>query len=119
MSAVFETLNECYSVEKNIQLHAAWLGKISGLKAEKLLRGRKKPFLYILRAGEEEQDYYVTFVLPNFAIKHQPFTLCDTEEGWSFVNGGCGGPFQNAIIDDVLHLIMHCRKEELSAFVKA
>jgi len=119
MSALLETVQETYFVEQDIQSHAAWLGKISGLKAEKMLRGLNKPYHYVLRAGEGEHDYYVTFVLPDFSVKHQPFTLSDSQEGWSYVNGCGGGPFQDAVIEDVLHLIMHCRQGEATPFIKA
>jgi hypothetical protein len=100
------------SIEEDMQLHPAWLGSISGLKAEKLLRGKKTPYLYLLREGEHENDYYVTYLLPDLSIRHQPFVITATKEGWSFENGGAGGPFTNSSIDDVIHLIMHCEKHE-------
>lgn len=103
------------SINQEIEYHSAWLGQISALKAEKYLRGHKKPYLYVLRAGEGERenetDYYVSFVLPDFSIKHQPFVITVTFEGWYFENGATGGPFTHESIDDVLHLMMHCPKE--------
>lgn len=100
------------SVSQEIEIHPAWHGNISGLKAEKLLRGRKTPYLFILRSGEHEGDYYVTFILPDLTIKHQPFVISTTNEGWYFQNGGNGGPFTTTCFEDVLHLIMHCRKSD-------
>ena len=105
-----EYANHLSSIEQEIANHPAWHGKMSGLPAEKLLRGRKTPYLYILRKGENEMDYYVTFVLPDLSIKHQPFTIAVTPEGWHYENLSAGGPFTTASIDDVLHLIMHCGK---------
>lgn len=104
------------SFNQNITYHPAWIGRVSGLKAEKLLRGRKTPYLYVIRAGELENelesDYYITFVKPDFTIMHQPFVITNAEEGWYYENGQGGGPFQySTTIDDVVHLIMHCSKD--------
>lgn len=98
------------SVIQEIENHVAWHAHISGLKAEKLLRGRKTPYLFMLRSGEYEGDYYVTFTTSDLTIKHQPFVITTTPEGWYFQNGGSGGPYTTNSFDDILHLIMHCRK---------
>lgn len=103
--------NNGSSIVQELEEHPAWHGRLSGLDAEKMMRGRKIPYLYILRAGEYEMDYYVTFVLPDLSIKHQPFVIIASPEGWYFENTGNGGPFTTASIDDVLHLIMHCGKQ--------
>jgi hypothetical protein len=104
-----------FDIEQDIQLHAAYLGRVSGLKAEKMVRKATKPYQYVLRAGETELDYYVTFSLPDGTVKHQPFVVTLASEGWSYENYCVGGPFKHASIDDVLHLIMHCHKSECSA----
>jgi hypothetical protein len=102
------------SINEEIQSHAAWYGNVSGLVAEKMLRGRKTPFLYILRAGENERthetDYYVSFILADLSIRHQPFVITVNSEGWYYENHGAGGPYVNASIEDVLYLMMHCEK---------
>lgn len=98
-------------IKEKIQNHLSWFDRISGMKAEKLIRG-KKPYHYILRSGENENAYYVTFCHKDGSVRHQPFTIKPSLEGWYFENGGTGGPFKDATIDDVLHLIMHCDKEE-------
>lgn len=100
------------SVIQEIETHTAWHGHISGLDAEKLLRGKSTPFLFILRSGEHKGDYYVTFTTSDLTIKHQPFVISITNEGWHFQNAGNCGPLTTACFDDVLHLIMHCRKSE-------
>jgi len=110
------------SIFQEIKAHPAWHGMISGLNAEKMLRGRKTPYLYLLRAGEFEEgheaDFYVTFVCPDLSIMHQPFVITDTPCGWYFEQGNGGGPFNHATIDDVLHLIMHCHKDACSPLKK-
>jgi hypothetical protein len=101
-----------HAVTEEIENHQAWHGHMSGLVAEKLLRGTKTPYLYLLRSGEQEGDYYVTYVLPDLNVKHQPFIITSTSEGWHCQNGGAFGPLTTASFDDILHLIMHCGKLE-------
>lgn len=108
-------------IDKDIEMHPSWLGQVAGIKAEKMLRG-KRPYQYVLRAGEASDEldvthYYVTFVKPDLSIHHQPFVITLTLQGWTVENGGLTGPFKNATIEDVLHLIMHCQKNECSPLV--
>src|SRR3569832_491300 len=89
--------------------HRAWNGRLSGLEADKMLRNQTTPYLYILREGENESktetDYYVSFVLPDLSVKHQPFVITVAPEGWYYENAGSGGPYTYpASIDDVLYL---------------
>lgn len=101
-----------HAVIQEIETHESWQGHISGLEAEKLLREKKTPYLYMLRSGENEGDYYVTYVLPDLSIKHQPFIITINNEGWYCQNTGNFGTLTTASFDDILHLIMHCRKLE-------
>lgn len=115
------THDETHLVHDGIKSHPAWRGSISGLKAEKMLRG-KTPYLYILRTGhfqnEHEVEYYATFVHADGSVRHQPFVVTTTSEGWSYENHGQLGPLNHGMysIGDVVHFIMHCRQEEASAF---
>ncbi|MGA8164002.1 MAG: hypothetical protein WB791_03135, partial [Waddliaceae bacterium] len=83
--------------------------------------GSRHPYIYLLRGGEYQQgsetDYYVTYVLPDFSIKHTPFVITVTPEGWYFEQGGGGGPYMHTSIDDVIHLILHCEKEECTPMI--
>ena len=115
MVALLAQFNTC-SIEYDIQNHPAWIGLVSGLHADKLLRGCKTPYQYVLRQGECDSSYYATYVLPDGTIKHQPFVITVASEGWFYENGGVGGPYLEATIDDVLPLIMHCSKEECRPF---
>lgn len=108
-------------VDRDIELHPAWLGQVTGLKAEKMMRG-KKAYMYVLRTGEPSDqpnvtNFYVTFVNADLTVKHQPFVVTLTPQGWMFENYGCVGPFMNVTIDDVLHSIMHCQKGENTPLV--
>jgi hypothetical protein len=115
MSALLNLLDTC-SITQDILLHPAWHGEMRGLFAEKRLRGKKTPYLYLLRAGEttseNETDYYVTFVHADLSVRHQAFVITIKPEGWYWENSGSSGPYQRESIEDVLHLIMHCRKGE-------
>lgn len=114
MSAVKKHLESL--IHEEIRSHKAWFGNISGLTAEKFLRNRKTPYLFMLREGEQsndtQADYYVTFILPDLTIKHQPFVITTTVAGWEWENTGGGGAPPEASIEEVLYLIMHCEKSQ-------
>ena len=122
MTALIQEFTTTDTINKEIENHQAWLGRVSGLVAEKMLRARKRPYQYVLRAGENKEenvtDYYVTFMLPDYTVKHQPFTITTTEEGWHYENWSPGGPYTQASFDDVLHLIMHCHKDECAPLIQ-
>ncbi len=119
MSAVSNTVDE--SIFQEMLFHPAWLGAVTGLTAEKMLRG-KKTFLYVLRQGEKSlakgtENFYVTFVGADQSIRHQPFTITLSPEGWYYENGGGGGPFVNTSMNDVLPMIMHCEKGQCKPLI--
>lgn len=101
-----------HTVTKEIENHSAWQGHISGLEAQKLLEGKNTPYLFILRNGEFESNYYVSFIGSDLTIRHQPFVITEDSQGWNCQNSGAWGPYTTAFFDDILHLIMHCTKLE-------
>lgn len=116
MTTLMTNYNESIVLE-SIVWNEACFGHIRGLDAEKILKRFNQPYLYLLRAGEKSSvenltNFYVSFVLPDLSIKHQPFTIITTDEGWFYENGGGGGPFVNKTIEHVLHKIMHCEEYE-------
>jgi len=121
MTAILK--DTCHShINEEFIHHPAWIGRMSGLKAEKMLRGFRHPYLYLLRGGEyqreSETDYYVTYVSTDFSIKHTPFVITVGPEGWYYENAANGGPYSSQTsIDDVIHLIMHCEKEECTPMI--
>ncbi len=120
MSAIIQNISN-QQIHDEIKTHPAWRGSISGLKAEKMLRGQA-PYLYILRMGhfenEYEVEYYATFVHSDGTVRHQPFVITSTRESWIYENGNVGSPHEHgsSSINDVLHLIMHCSQEEARSF---
>ena len=103
-------LKEVFSIEDEITFHPSWMGHLSGLDADKLLRGQK-PFTYILREGESRSAYYVTFVQSDKTVRHTPFVLTQAQDGWYYENGGAGGPFNEQVtIDEVIPSIIHCEE---------
>ena len=102
-------------VEQQLHLHPAWQGSLAGLYAEDKLKGQA-PFTYLLRSGEIDSHYYVSFVLPDGSIKHQPFLIKVTSGGWFCRNGYVVGPFLNMPFQEILHLIMHCEKSDCIPF---
>lgn len=121
MQNLFKQL-ENFSVYQTMEKHLAWQGKISGLVADKMLRGKKTPYLYILRAGEleseDKRDFYVTFVSSDLTVTHTPFEIIQSIETWRYENAYPNGPFSyQQTIDDVIHLIMHCPKDSPKPFL--
>ena len=121
MSLLLQQEHEITSITPEIEQHPAWVGKVSALVVEKHLRKFQIPYLYVLRAGETQGAYYVTYIDPNAEhnkIVHRPFVITITSEGWVCENGGVHGPYVNATIDDVLHSIMHCEEGDCIPYIE-
>lgn len=121
MFATIENIIPAFNQPHVIQTildHAAWHGEMEGLKAEKLVRGQK-PFTYLLRQGEPSNDavwnYYVTFVLADGTVRHQPFAITMIPGGWRAENFGGHDREEHLGIESALHGIMHCEEEQLIA----
>ena len=99
--------------EEQMKTHPAWQGDISELSSEKLLKGQ--PLLtYLLRQGEKEHSYYISFVKGDGSIKHQRFTLELDQLGWYYRNGVTNGPREvtKENINDLIPPMMHCEPPE-------
>lgn len=108
-------LKEFDSIHDDIQSHKALFGHISGLNAEKTLKD-KPAYTYLLRNGETPSDYYVTFTDVTGIVRHQPFNITTSNDGWFYENAVARGPFAIISIDEVLHAIMHCEMDECRAY---
>ena len=120
MSTVLKIIEE-FSDMQGISVHPAFRNNVTGLEAEKMLRGKTTPYLYLIREGEKEKgslrNYYITFVASDFSVRHQPFTIEERREGWYYENAQPGGPYTDATIDDVVHLMIHCSKDSCVPFL--
>lgn len=105
--------------QQQIERHPAWHKSVDAKQAEALLKGNAS-FTYLLRKGEEERSYFITFVKKDQVIKHQRFTLEHSQEpglkGWYYRNGMgySGGPTEISSVDleDLIPQMMHCALEE-------
>lgn len=110
-------VNAIQWVQKNqeqIKTHAAWHQHISENESEILLKG-KSPFTYLLRPGQEEHSYFISFVKEDSSIKHQFFVLEIDKKGWCYRNGTTLNSPAEIISQDVNELIplmMHCQPSE-------
>jgi hypothetical protein len=105
--------------QEQIQGHPAWHGDIDAMQAEALLQGNDA-FVYLLRKGEEENVYFITFVKEDREIKHQRFTLEYDRRGWYYKNG-CNTPqdpveIVEEILERLIPRMMHCDAEQCSKF---
>jgi len=121
MSAILNKHEE-FTIFERMECHPTWQGNVPGLDAEKLLRGKHTPFLYLIREGEPSNDvnkrhYYVTFLMSDLSVKHQPLIITAGQNGWRYENHGAGGPYKELSIDSVLHCIMHCEEGQPVAFL--
>jgi hypothetical protein len=110
--------------QEQIQGHPAWHGDIDVQQAEALLQ-EKDSFSYLLRKGEEENAYFITFVKENQSIKYQRFTLEHDRKGWYYKNGTtgfnlhkktCGSTETVAeTLGELIPQMMHCDDRECKA----
>ena len=65
--------------------HIAWYGDLTGTEAELLLRG-KPDMTYLLRKGEKEDHFYLTYVKDECYYTHIPFTVNHNLQQWFYMN---------------------------------
>ena len=97
--------------EREIFIHPAWYGNLSGIECENFLRGLV-PGSYLLREGERKFQYYLSFVIgDSFTFKHQPFLIVmDTLQPiWGYRNGSYHWASK---LEKLIPLVLHCRPEE-------
>lgn len=110
MTVVFQN-SENIDIQEKLESHPGWHGHLAGLAAEKSLRGRA-PYTYLLRTGEFPLNYYVSFVLPDLSIRHQPIVITVYENTWYCENAATIGPYFDESIGEMIHLVMHCKQDE-------
>lgn len=95
-------------LEDQIKAHVAWKGDISEAVAEKSLQNQPA-LTYLLRKGEKEDIYFVSFVDQDHVIQHKHFTLEADSKIWYYQNNtACRS---NNFVD-VIPRAMHCNPNE-------
>jgi len=89
--------------------HPAWHGKINGMLCETLLRDMPVN-TYLIRQGEEEFHFYLSFVHgENNFFKHQPFMIDNDSRKWFYRN--CQQHWA-PVVEGLVPLIMHCAADQ-------
>lgn len=83
--------------------HIAWYGDLTGTEAEIILRD-KSDMTYLLRQGEREDHFYLTYVKNGCAFTHIPFTVNRTLNQWFYRQGiPRFAPNLKAFIPEIMH----------------
>lgn len=93
-----------------VKKHPAWHEDISEEEATKLLENQPL-FTYILRPGEKERAYFISFVQEDLSVKHQFFVLEIDRRGWRYLNGttnNCPSEIVSQNLHELIPLMMHC-----------
>lgn len=103
--------------QEQIEKHPAWRGNVDAMLAETLLK-KEASFTYLLRKGEKEQAYYISFVKEDGGIKHQRFTLEYGLKGWYYKNGVLKGPEEviDEFLDRLIPQMMYCDSDTCRIF---
>ena len=90
-----------------IENHVAWKNNIREGQAELLLEGQA-PFSYVLRRGEQEDAYFITFMTKDGTAKHRRFVFELDSKKWCYRNGGAEAPTEtfSDTLDELIPLIM-------------
>ncbi len=96
------------ALKEEVAAHPAWHGMITGMAAEALLRDQKL-HTFVIRQGEKEMHYYLSFVQgEDNNFKHQPFVIEEAHRKWFYRNTI---PHLAASVDELIPLIMHIAPE--------
>ena len=86
-----------------ISNHIAWFGELTGTEAELVLRD-KSDMTYLLRKGEKEGHFYLTYVKNGCDFTHIPFTLNQTLKQWFYRQGYPRfAPTLKAFVPEIMH----------------
>jgi len=106
-------MNSCpeYIQDKinEITSHPAWFGELTGTQAEFLLRD-KADMTFLLRQGEKQDHFYLSYVKDSCVFVHIPFTANHPSKIWFYLNGAPHyGDTLETFIPDIMHVTQgHC-----------
>ncbi len=88
---------------EEITHHIAWYGNLTGTEAEIILRG-KSDMTYLLRQGEKEGHFYLTYVKDECSFTHIPFTVNAVIKQWFYRQGFPRfAPTLKGFIPEIMH----------------
>lgn len=88
---------------EEITNHIAWYGNLTGTEAEIILRG-KSDLTYVLREGEKEGHFYLTYVKDECSFTHIPFTVNTVLKQWFYRQGYPRfAPTLKGFIPEIMH----------------
>ncbi len=93
--------------QEEIKNHVAWRSEVTEISAETLLKG-EPVFTYILRPGDREEIFFISFMHPDNTIHHQRFAIERNSQGWYFQNCVKNGCEEN--IEALIPMMMHCTR---------
>ena len=87
-----------------VKHHCAWYADLTGTDAEIIIRGQPD-MTYLLRQGEREDHFYLTYVKNECEFAHIPFTVNSTIRQWFYRNYCCRfAPTLDLFIPEIMHV---------------
>lgn len=104
LKAEFNCIDFMQEKVDEIKNHCAWYADLTGTDAEIIIRG-KPDMTYLLRQGEREDHFYLTYVKNECEFKHIPFTVNPVIKQW-FYRNFCTrfAPTLEAFIPEIMHV---------------
>jgi len=96
-----------------IMNNVAWYDDITGTEAELLLRN-KKDLTYLLRQGEKEGHFYLTYVKDAVYFTHIPIRANNSLKEWFYLNGILR---TEATLKDFIPNIMNAEEADITPLV--
>lgn len=100
--------------ENEITSHPAWYDRLNGMDCEALLRGMPTG-TFLLRQGEDQYHYYLSYVIGEYSYKHQPFIIKFSSRGWFYQNGNTD--FRDRLVE-LIPAAMHCNEGQCIPLIK-
>ncbi len=87
-----------------IKSHQAWYAGLTGTDAEIIIRGQSD-MTYLLRQGEREDHFYLTYVKNECEFTHIPFTVNPVIKQWFYRNFAARfASTLDAFIPEIMHV---------------
>ncbi len=96
-----------------ITSHAAWYDDITGTEAELLLRN-KADLTYLLRQGEKEGHFYLTYVKGTAYFTHIPLRVDNSLKEWFYLNYAAR---RAPTLKEFIPSVMHAEEAEITPLV--